>query len=195
MRSSVSDGSSGYFCSSSASLASWPLNCAGRNPRMTLPDLGPSESARMFRLDRRHGARVAAGWLCGAAKRCQTMRDSEFGTWLEQRYRKRNGDALQARPRGDARSRCKRVERYTGDLDSFFTQDEMQGLLQALSYSRADNSSGISPQHNVPIDGDVVNGTASLRNAINLYRQFCMDCRNISTRGGEADEASSGTAS
>jgi len=65
-------------------------------------------------------------------------------------------------------SRCKRVERYEGDLDSHFAQDEMQSILQALTYSRADKSSGISPQHTVPIEGDVVNGTASLRSAVNF---------------------------
>lgn len=107
------------------------------------------------------------------------MRDSEFGTWLEQSYRTMDGTQLEARPRMDAKSRCRRVERYEGDLDSHFAQDEMQGLLQDLTYSRADHFSGILQQHRVPIDGDVVNGTASLRNAVNLYRQFCMDWRNI----------------
>jgi hypothetical protein len=51
----------------------------------------------------------------------------------------------------------------------------MASLLDQLTYSRADERGGVSPPHDIPIDGDVVNGTASLRNAANLYRLFCND--------------------
>lgn len=61
-------------------------------------------------------------------------------------------------------------------LDGHFVRDRMRGLLDVLTYSRSDERSGVSARHRVPIDGDVVNGTASLRNAANLYRLFCEDC-------------------
>jgi hypothetical protein len=53
---------------------------------------------------------------------------------------------------------------------------QMKGLLNRLTYSRSDERSGVSARHEIPIDGDAVNGTASLRNAANLYRLFCEDC-------------------
>jgi hypothetical protein len=93
------------------------------------------------------------------------MRNDDFATWLELNYVTRKGTRLEVRPRSDAKSRCKRVERYEGDLDMHFAQDKMEGLLQTLS----------NYQHRVPIDGDIVIGTASLRNAVNLYRLFCQD--------------------
>jgi hypothetical protein len=102
------------------------------------------------------------------------MRDPDFALWLEQSYRTKNGSHLEPRPRSDARSRCKRVEKYEGDLDRHFAHDGMQSLLAILTYSRADEAKGILPQHSIPIDGDVANGTNSLRYAITLYKLFCL---------------------
>jgi hypothetical protein len=42
--------------------------------------------------------------------------------------------------RGDAMSRCRRVERYQGDLDDHYRGDKMTGLLSHLLYS-AENES------------------------------------------------------
>jgi hypothetical protein len=103
------------------------------------------------------------------------MRDDDFAMWLEQNYRTKQGTRLETRPRSDARSRCKRIERYEGNLDIHFAQDRMNSLLEALAYSRDDERGGVSLRHHIPIDGDEVNGTASLRNAANLYRLFCQD--------------------
>jgi len=101
------------------------------------------------------------------------MRDDEFAIWLEQRYVTKQGGRLGERPRSDARSRCKRVERYEGNLDTHFATDRLQALLDSLAYSRGDADRGVGPGHRVPIDGDAVSGTASLRSAVSLYRQFC----------------------
>lgn len=103
------------------------------------------------------------------------MRDDDFAEWLAETHRTRHGGRLGARPRSDARSRCRRIEKYEGSLDKYFALDRMKGLLDVLTYSRSDERSGVSARHRVPIDGDVVNGTASLRNAANLYRLFCED--------------------
>ena len=102
------------------------------------------------------------------------MRENDFEAWLEESYITRNGNRLQKRPRSDAKSRCKRVEKYEGDLDIHFADDRMAGLLNTLAYSRADEASGTKPQHTIPIDGNIFNGTASLRSAIKLYQQFRM---------------------
>lgn len=103
------------------------------------------------------------------------MRDDDFAVWLAENHRTRHGGRLGARPRSNARSRCKRIENYEGSLDGHFALDRMKGLLSVLTYSRSDERSGVSARHRLPIDGDVVNGTASLRNAANLYRLFCED--------------------
>ena len=103
------------------------------------------------------------------------MKKNEFDKWLIEKYVTRNGTPLQKRPRSDAKSRCKRVERHEGDLDIHFKKDNMLSLLNKLAYSKGDQESGVSPRHSIPIDGNIQNGTASLRNATNLYCQFCMD--------------------
>lgn len=103
------------------------------------------------------------------------MRDDAFATWLSQTHRTKAGGRLGKRPQADARSRCKRIESYEGDLDTQFRRDRMAALLSRLTFSRGDERSGVAPTHEIPIHGDLVNGTASLRNAANLYRSFCND--------------------
>ena len=101
------------------------------------------------------------------------MKHNEFENWLNEIYTTQNGGRLQKRPRSDAMSRCKRVERYEGDLDDHYHQYGMKGLLLRLNYTRGDQEAGINPQHSIPIQGNMYNGTSSLKNAVNLYRQFC----------------------
>jgi hypothetical protein len=103
------------------------------------------------------------------------MKENEFETWLKEGYVTRNGTPLEKRPRGDALSRCRRVEKYEGDLDAHFKKDKMRSLLESLTYTKADQEAGVSPQHTIPIDGNILNGTASLRNAVKLYLQLCLD--------------------
>ncbi|MBM9521267.1 hypothetical protein JWG39_15715 [Desulforhopalus vacuolatus] len=102
------------------------------------------------------------------------MKENEFEKWLIDEYVTRNGTRLQKRPRSDAKSRCKRVEKHEGNLDSHYKMDGMRSLLNSLAYSKSDQDAGVSPKHSIPIEGDILNGTASLRNAVNLYCQFCM---------------------
>ena len=104
------------------------------------------------------------------------MRDDAFAIWLAQTHRTRAGARLGARPQSDAKSRCRRIESIEGSLDGHFARDRMKILLSRLAYSRLDERGGVSPLHRIPIDGDVVSGTASLRNAANLYRLFGEDC-------------------
>ncbi len=103
------------------------------------------------------------------------MRKNEFEIWLMESYLTQNGTPLQKRPRSDAISRCKRVEKYEGNLDAHFEKDKMFSLLEKLTYSRADEMAGITPLHAVRIKGNIHNGTASLRSAIKLYQKFCRE--------------------
>lgn len=69
-------------------------------------------------------------------------------------------------------SRCKRLERYEGDLDKLHERDGLGSLIASLVYSTEDESQGRKPRHHVPIKGNVRTGTASLKNAAVLYRDF-----------------------
>jgi hypothetical protein len=96
------------------------------------------------------------------------MRISEFSKWLEVHTN------LGTRAQSDAKSRCKRIEKYEGDLDHHFIKDSISDLLERFKYSRHDQKGGISLKHKIIIKGDEVNGTASLLNAANLYYKFCL---------------------
>jgi hypothetical protein len=98
------------------------------------------------------------------------LRDDNFAIWLRTHQTKR-GVLLGVPAQRDAKSRCRRIDRYEGDLDKHFIGDRMASLLNRLEYS-----SDISVRHSIPIKGDMANGTASLLNAANLYHFFCLDC-------------------
>ena len=92
------------------------------------------------------------------------MDEELFFDWLSQRF---TGNTPKSRF-----ANCQRVERYEGNLDKHFAKDQGRSLLEKLSYSREDQRSDIPAKHNIPISGDVYNGTATLRHAVGLYFQF-----------------------
>lgn len=69
-------------------------------------------------------------------------------------------------------SNCARVEKYEGDLDIHFEQDQLCILLKKLTYSKEDQRQNYPQRHAIPIAGDIYKGTATLRNAISLYKDF-----------------------
>ena len=69
-------------------------------------------------------------------------------------------------------SNLRTLERYEGDLDALFDGDRLQGLLARLAYSTEDERRGARQRHQVPIRGNVRNGTATLKVAANLYKEF-----------------------
>ena len=94
------------------------------------------------------------------------MREDEFRSWLATH---RN---LSKRTIGSRISNCRTVERHEGDLDNQFEQDKLDELTRRLTYSRQDQVANKLALHNIPIDGNVYNGTATLRSAVSLYKQF-----------------------
>ncbi len=89
------------------------------------------------------------------------MKEAVFRVWLEVER------GLNASTVGSRTSNCRRVERHEGDLDAHYDSDELGGLLQSLNPGE--------PKHGIPIAGDVYNGTATLKNAVSLYRDFRRD--------------------
>ena len=94
------------------------------------------------------------------------MRQSDFKDWLWY-----VGNYTEGSIRSIV-STCQRVERYEGDLDSHFEDDGMDGLLGRLHYSTTDERIGARQRHDVPISGNVRNGTATLRSHTKLYWEF-----------------------
>lgn len=74
-----------------------------------------------------------------------------------------------------ARSRagnCATIEEYEGDLDRQFAEDGLSDLLERMQYSAEDHRSNLPARHSVPINGNVYNGTATLKRALKLYISF-----------------------
>ena len=67
---------------------------------------------------------------------------------------------------------CRRVERYEGDLDQHFDDDQCRNLLWRLTYSAEDHHRQRQPRHNIPINGNVRTGSARLKQAVTHYVQF-----------------------
>ena len=79
---------------------------------------------------------------------------------------------LDARTIGSRIRNCKRVERFEGDLQSQFDTDGLSSLMERLTYSTEDARCRREPKHSVPINGDVRTGTATLKAAVGLYRDY-----------------------
>jgi len=78
---------------------------------------------------------------------------------------------------GSRISNCKRVEHYEGDLDTHYDADGLVGLMDRLNPRR--------PEHKIPINGNVYNGTATLKSAVGLYRGF-RDAGGVKADSAEA---------
>ena len=86
------------------------------------------------------------------------MNETGFRVWL------RSERGLKAGTVDSRISASRRVERHEGDLDAHYDADELEGLLQRLDPKE--------PRHGIQIAGDVYTGTATLKNAVGLYREF-----------------------
>lgn len=94
------------------------------------------------------------------------MREDAFRSWLSNNRSYGTGTV------NSRVSNCKTVEGCEGDLDQLFERDLLRGLVDKLTYSKADERQNRPARHQIPINGNVYNGTATLRSAVSLYRQF-----------------------
>lgn len=100
------------------------------------------------------------------------MQEESFRLWLSNNRFSGDSTTLDIRTISSRISNCRTVERYEGDLDLQFDQDRLNGLIQRLKYSTEDERASQPPRHKVPINGNIRNGTATLRSAVSLYKQF-----------------------
>ncbi len=106
------------------------------------------------------------------------MVDDAFGRYLFDR-------GMNARTVGSRISNCRRVERAEGDLDEHYRRDHLEGILARLTYTTEDGRRSRTPKHQIEITGDVRNGTATLKSAVALYREFRANngrVENVSSR-------------
>ena len=94
------------------------------------------------------------------------MRDSQFERWLLD-VRGLSSTTVTARL-----SNCRSIEKHEGDLDEHFDRDRLASLIDRLAYSAADERNNAPPRHHVPIGGDLRKGSATLKRAATLYREF-----------------------
>lgn len=73
-------------------------------------------------------------------------------------------------------SNLKRIEKYYGNIDIIIQKNLINNLLEELSYSKEDEYLNRPPAHKIPINGNkrdsIYNGTATLKQALELYLQF-----------------------
>lgn len=69
-------------------------------------------------------------------------------------------------------SNCQRVDNHEGDLDDFYETDRCAALIDRLTYSTADARANRPPKHNIPMTGNIRNGTATLKQSVKLYACF-----------------------
>src|ERR1041384_3055086 len=100
------------------------------------------------------------------------MNEEAFRFWLTNLRQTETGRPLDARTVNSRVSNCKTAQRHEGDLDREFERDKLRGLLERLRYSASDQHSNKPAAHKIPINGNVRNGTATLRSAVSLYKQF-----------------------
>ena len=93
------------------------------------------------------------------------MMESDFYNWLLNKY----GDKGTARSR---KTNCLAVSKYEGDLDVHFSKDSCQTIIPKLNYSADDERNNRQPKHKIPINGNIRNGTATLKQAVKLYVEF-----------------------
>lgn len=94
------------------------------------------------------------------------MKQQEFKEWLENKY------VDSPRTVTNRISNCKNIEKYYGNLDDAYEKDKCNSIIEELSYSKADEENNISQKHLIPINGNIREGSATLKNALNLYIKF-----------------------
>jgi len=107
------------------------------------------------------------------------MLENEFYNWLLEKYNHQEGVA-KAR-----KTNCLTVCKYEGDLDIHFEKDSCRTIIDKLSYSTEDESHNRPPRHKIPINGNIRNGTATLKQAIKLYVDFKRNRKDGEPLGGD----------
>ena len=58
------------------------------------------------------------------------------------------------------------IEKYYRDIDILIAEGKADALLSDLSYSTDDERNNRAPAHNIPINGNIRTGSATLKQAL-----------------------------
>jgi hypothetical protein len=73
---------------------------------------------------------------------------------------------------------CKAIEKVYGNLEEHYYLDGCKAILSQLKYTKKDERENNEKQHLINIDGNVYNGTSTLRQALSRYIEFMNDKSN-----------------
>lgn len=94
------------------------------------------------------------------------MKLDGFKKWLEEKYPETPTTV------SNRIANCKNVEKYYGDLDEVYRKNMCESLVKDLSYTTLDERNNNVQKHLIPIDGNIRNGSATLKQSVNLYISF-----------------------
>ena len=119
------------------------------------------------------------------------MRSKDFMEWME-------ADGLNKTTARSRLANCRTIEDYQHvNLDDHYDRDRCKQLITLFTYTADDERARREPCHQVPINGNIRNGSATYKAAINKYVKFRDSkteeaiCKKI-TQGGCADKTTSG---
>lgn len=95
--------------------------------------------------------------------------NKQFKTWLIDEY------GLQESGANSRVANISTIEKYYGDIDALIKNGSIQNLLTDLSYTTDDERHNREARHNIPIKGNIRTGSATLKQAVNRYVEFCND--------------------
>lgn len=101
----------------------------------------------------------------------------EFKSWLI------NVKGLKSSTAHSRSSNILTIEACYGDIDEIMAAGKVGSILSELVYSRKDERNKLPQKHRIPIDGNIYNGSSTLRQALNRYIEF------YNTSYGVSDES------
>lgn len=93
------------------------------------------------------------------------MKQDEFRKWLVANGQTDSSASSRV-------SSARRVEQHLGDLDELFAQEDRDSILNRFSYSAEEEREERANPSQVPVDGALCTGLASLQQALKLYYSF-----------------------
>lgn len=99
------------------------------------------------------------------------MKEQEFKQWLVE-------SGMQESTARSRVANVKKIEDVYPDLDSRIDDSTIINLLSVFNYTNDDRKNNREPLHKIAIDGDIYNGTATYKSALNLYVRFRNETEN-----------------
>ncbi|MCK9506479.1 MAG: endonuclease NucS [Porticoccaceae bacterium] len=90
---------------------------------------------------------------------------NDFPIWLEQRLPEKSTQSARL-------SGVKKIEEVYGDLEENFSNGKLREIIESLTYTSNDERLGKSNPSKILISGNIRNGLATYKSALNLYLEF-----------------------